>query len=134
MSPTSTVTIQAARRCQPFLIRVMVYSPEAGYKFNIEVQKGCTADNEEIWGLLFSLYKKIDSRFEEIINVEFRPGNPNEIDKVATISEDGLTRSQLRAFRDNVYTVTKPIADAGREPNPSEKKVIAAAVETAVKA
>jgi hypothetical protein len=133
MSPESTVTIQT-QRCQPFLIRVMVFSPEAGYKFNIEVQKACSATNEEIWKLLFSLYKKIDSAFVEIIHIEFIAGDPNEIDKVATISEDGLTRSQVRAFRENVYTSTKLIADAGREPNPSEKKVIADAVKNAVKA
>jgi hypothetical protein len=133
MSPVSTVTIQT-RRCQPFLIRVMVYSPEAGYKFNIEVQKACSASNEEIWKLLFSLSKKIDSAFEEIINVEFIAGDPNEIERVAAISDEGLTRPQVRAFRDKVYPLTKPIADAGREPSPAEKQQIASAVKDAVQA
>jgi hypothetical protein len=133
MSPTSTVTIQA-RRCQPFLIRVMVYSPEAGYKFNIEVQKACSANNEEIWKLLFSLSKKIDGRFEEIINVELVAGDPNEIERVAAISDEGLTRPQVRAFRDKVFPLTKPIADAGRDPSPAEAKQIDTAVKEALRA
>jgi hypothetical protein len=133
MSPESTVTIQT-QRCQPFLIRVMVFSPESGYKFNIEVQKACTATNEEIWKLLFSLSKKIDTQFEEIINIEFIAGAPDEIERVAAISDEGLTRPQVRAFRDKVFPLTKPIADAGREPSPAEKKAIADAVKAAVKA
>jgi hypothetical protein len=133
MSPESTVTIQT-RRCQPFLIRVMVYSPEAGYKFNIEVQKACSANNEEIWKLLFSLSKKIDSAFEEIISIEFIAGDPNEIERVAAISEQGLTRPQVRAFRDKVFPLTKPIADAGRAPSPTEEKQIATAVKEALEA
>ncbi|PYL23523.1 MAG: hypothetical protein DMF37_09570 [Verrucomicrobia bacterium] len=31
----------------------MVFSPESGYKFEIEVQLACTAENEEVWKLLF---------------------------------------------------------------------------------
>lgn len=127
----STVTIET-RRCQPFLIRVMVFSPESGYKFNIEVQKACTANNEEVWKLLFSLSKKINSQFEEILNVVFVAGDPNEIDRVAAITNEGLTRPQVRAFRDQVYPLTKPIADDGREPTPAEQKKIANAMKTAV--
>jgi hypothetical protein len=133
MSSVSTVKIQM-RRCQPFLIRVMVYSPEAGYKFNIEVQKACSVNNEEIWKLLFSLSKKIDSAFEEIINVELIAGDPNEIERVAAISDEGLSRAQIRAFRDKVYPLTKPIADAGRDPSPAEEKQIAIAVKESLQA
>lgn len=32
----------APRRCRPFALSVMVYNPQAGYKFEIEIEKSCT--------------------------------------------------------------------------------------------
>ncbi len=110
----------------------MVYSPESGYKFNIEVQKACTASNEEVWKLLFDLYKKIDNQFVEIISVEFIAGDPNEIEKVAAITDEGLTRPQLRAFRDRVYPLAKSIGDEAREPTDEEQQKMADVMRDAV--
>ncbi|MCA2618595.1 MAG: hypothetical protein IM492_01225 [Microcystis sp. M040S2] len=112
----------------------MVFSPESGYKFIIEVQKACAANNEEVWKLLFNLLKKIDGQFVEIINVEFIAGDPDEIDRVAAITDEGLTRPQVRAFRDQVFPLTKPIGDEAREPTPQEQQVIATAMKSAVMA
>lgn len=131
MSSDSIVTIRT-RKCRPFLLRVMVYSPESGYKFNIEVQKACTASNEEVWKLLFDLYKKIDNQFVEIISVEFIAGDPNEIEKVAAITDEGLTRPQLRAFRDRVYPLAKSIGDEAREPTDEEQQKMADVMRDAV--
>lgn len=131
MASESTVVIRT-RKCKPFLLRVMVYSPESGYKFNIEVQKACTADNEEVWKLLFNLFKKIDGQFVEIIGVEFIAGDPNEIDRVAAITDEGLTRPQVRAFRDNVYPLAKPIGDEEREPTDDEKQEMTDVMKDAV--
>jgi hypothetical protein len=105
MSKT-TVTV-GARTCKPFLLRIMVFSPESGYRFEIEIQLACTASNEEVWKLLFHLKKKIDNEFVEIVSVEFVAGTPDEIEKVATISDEGLTRPQVRAFRDSVFPAVK---------------------------
>ena len=38
----------APRRCRPFSLSVMVFNPDAGYKFEIEIEKNCTDDNEVI--------------------------------------------------------------------------------------
>ena len=133
MASDSTVTIRT-RKCRPFLLRVMVYSPESGYKFNIEVQKACTASNEEVWKLLFDLYKKIDDQFVEIISVEFIAGDPNEIERVAAITDEGLKRSQVRAFRDNVYPLAKPIGEEEREPTEEEQEKMAEVMRDAVMA
>lgn len=118
------------RRCRPFLIRVMVFSPESGYKFEIEVQMACTANNEEVWQLLFHLYKKINNEFVEIVSVEFVAGDPNEIDKVAAISDQGLTRPQVRAFRDSVYPKVKSIE--GHPTTPEEQAKVHDEVKSAI--
>jgi hypothetical protein len=36
---TSTTITTAQKKCKPFILRVMVFSPESGYKFSIEVKK-----------------------------------------------------------------------------------------------
>jgi len=36
----------ARKRCKPFLLSVMVFSPEAGYKFEIEVERNYSASNQ----------------------------------------------------------------------------------------
>ncbi len=129
MASSTTVTV-GGRKCKPFLLRVMVFSPEAGYKFEIEVQLACTATNAEVWKLLFNLYKQKGSDFVEIVSVEFVAGDPNEISKVAAISDDGLTRPQVRAFRDSVFPAVK--ATAGQQPTPDDQKKIHDKVKDAI--
>lgn len=131
--PATTIT-KPSKKCKPFLIRVMVFSPESGYKFIIEIQKACTAENEPVWKLLFDLYKKIDNEFVEVVSVEFVAGDPNDIDKIAAITDEGMKRPQVRAFRDNVYPLTKPFGDSGTKPTAEEKKMIDASVKKAINA
>jgi hypothetical protein len=112
----------------------MVFSPESGYKFTIEIQKACSDKNEPIWKLLFDLYKKIDGEFVELVSVEFVAGDPNDIKKIAAITDEGMKRPQVRAFRDNVFPLVKPFADKGTKPNVAEKKGIDQAVKQAISA
>ncbi|MEO6220513.1 MAG: hypothetical protein ABIO81_08800 [Ginsengibacter sp.] len=127
----STITT-GVKKCKPFLLRVMIFSPESGYKFTIEIQKACNSSNEPIWKLLFDLFKKIDGAFEEVVSVEFIAGDPNDIDKVAAVTEDGMKRAQVRAFRDNVYPLVKPFGDSGESPTAADKKKIDASVKKAI--
>lgn len=131
---TTTRITSAKNKCKPFVLRVMVYSPESGYKFTIEVQKACTDKNEEVWKLLFDLYKKLDGEFVELVSVEFISGDPNDIKKIAVITDEGMKRAQVRAFRDNVYPLVKPFADSGKKPDAASQKKIDAAMKAAVNA
>lgn len=130
--PTTITT--GAKKCKPFLLRVMIFSPESGYKFTIEIQKACNSQNEPVWKLLFDLYKKIGADFTEVVSVEFVAGDPNDIDKVAAVTEDGMKRSQVRAFRDDVYPMVKPFGDTGQKPNAEEQKKIDATMKKAINA
>jgi len=132
--PSSTTVTTGTKKCKPFLIRVMVFSPESGYKFTIEIQKACTSQNEAVWKLLFDLYKKIDNQFEEVVSVEFVAGDPNDIKKIAAISDEGMKRPQVRAFRDNVFPLVKPFGDSGEKPTAEEKKTIDENVKKAINA
>lgn len=127
----STITT-GVKKCKPFLLRVMVFSPESGFKFIIEVQKACTSQNEEVWKLIFSLSKKIEGKFVDLVAVDFVSGDTNDITKIAAISEEGMTRSQVRAFRDNVFPLVKPFADTEEEPDASAQKKIDKAMKAAL--
>lgn len=133
-STTKTTITPSEKKCKPFMLRVMVFSPESGYKFTIEVQKACTDANEEVWKLLFDLYKKIDDEFVELVSVEFVSGDPNDISKIAAITDEGMKRAQVRAFRDNVYPLVKPFADSGEKPDPAAQKEIDKAMKSALNA
>lgn len=130
--PTTITT--GAKKCKPFLLRVMIFSPESGYKFTIEIQKACNSQNEPVWKLLFDLYKKIGADFTEVVSVEFVAGDPNDIDKIAAVTEDGMKRAQVRAFRDDVYPMVKPFGDTGQKPNAEEQKKIDATMKKAINA
>lgn len=130
----ATTITTGAKKCKPFLLRVMVFSPESGFKFTIEIQKACSSENEPVWKLLFDLYKKIDDEFQELVSVEFVAGDPNDVTKVAAITDEGMTRPQVRAFRDNVYPLVKPFAESGKKPNASQKKKIDESIQKAINA
>lgn len=131
MPATLTTT---TNKCKPFVLRVMVFSPESGYRFVIEVQKACTDNNEAVWKLLFNLAKKIDEKFVDLVIVDFVSGDPNDIKKISSITEEGMKRPQVRAFRDNVFPLVKPFADSGKEPTSEEQKKIDDAMKTALNA
>ena len=133
-SKTVTTITPAQKKCKPFVLRVMVFSPESGYKFSIEVQKACTDKNEEVWKLLFDLSKKIDGEFVELVTVEFVSGDPNDIEKIAVITDEGMKRAQVRAFRDDVFPLVKPFADSGTKPDAATQKKIDAAMKAALNA
>lgn len=131
MAPVETRSA-APSRCRPFSLSVMVFNPESGYKFEIEIEKNCTDDNEVIWKLVFLLYKKINGQFENLVAVKFTAQTPAEAEKVAEISDNGLSRPQVRAFRDEVFNQTKPLADEHRDPTPAESKAINLTMKKAI--
>ena len=134
MATSSTIITTSQKKCKPFILRVMVFSPESGYKFSIEVQKACTDKNEEVWKLLFDLSKKINNEFVELVTVEFVSGDPNDIQKIAAVTDEGMNRAQVRAFRDNVFPLVKPFADSGEKPDAAAQKKIDAAMKAALNA
>ncbi len=133
-STTSTTITTGGKKCKPFLLRVMVFSPESGYKFTIEIQKACSSQNEPIWKLLFDLYKRINNTFEEVVSVEFVAGDPNDIEKIAAVTDEGMKRPQVRSFREDVFPLVKPFADSGTKPTAQDKKKIDEAMKKAINA
>ena len=59
--PKSSISVVPIGKkvCRPFLIEVMVFSPEAGYKFKVIVERSCTPEADALWKLVFDLFKVV---------------------------------------------------------------------------
>ena len=56
--PNNTSVVPIGNKiCRPFVLDVMVFSPEAGYKFHVSVERSCTPEADPIWKLVFDLYR-----------------------------------------------------------------------------
>lgn len=117
-STSGNVIKIGAKKCKPFIFEVMVYSPEAGYKAEVVVEKGCTATNDAVWKFVFDLYKKqaTGDGFDQLVHVSYRALTAQE--NVAVVGMmDGMTDAQAdalpalheaaKSFHDNPTPETK---------------------------
>ena len=126
---------EAPKTCTPFFISVMIFSPEAGFKYFVKVQKSCSANNDPIWKLHFDLERLINEKFARVLEIEIGVGTDGEeAKKVEKIAEDGITDKQSDIINKELFPITKVVAVEKREPTKKEaeainktmKKVIAA--------
>lgn len=117
-TPSGSVVKVGVKQCKPFNFEVMVYSPEAGYKAQIVVERGCTPTNDSIWKFVFDLYKKQTTAdgFDQLVHVSYRALTKEENTAVIGMI-DGLTDAQAdqlpalhqaaKQFHDNPTQATK---------------------------
>jgi hypothetical protein len=121
MSNISVVPI-GTKQCKPFILQVFVASPEAGYKFELTVEKSCTSTNDPLWKLVFDLYKKDASgTFQQIVHVSFTPLEPDEKQGVEAIATEPISVDTARVLRNEVHPAAKDVAGTSK-PTPAQKK------------
>lgn len=101
----------ATTSCTEFRLKVMIYSPESGYKFDVTVQRKCFPTK---WLIIFNLYKKkaTGTDFEQLVGVEFEAERKEEEKAIEVMSTAGVNVLQARAFRKKVF----PRVKAGDDP------------------
>lgn len=109
--PTTVSTASAKSACTEFRLKVMVFSPEAGFKFDVTIQRKCFPTK---WLLIFNLFKKVGSEFVQIVGVEFEAEKKEEEKALEKISTDGVGVLQGRALRQKVYPLVKAGADSSK--------------------
>jgi hypothetical protein len=110
--------------CKPFLLQVMVFSPEAGYKFEVMVERACTPENDAIWKLVFDLYKKNKpGGFDQIVHVSFRAVTPAENEGVQRIAAEGVSSGQADRLVGAVFDAAKDLEGVA-SPTPGQKEKI----------
>jgi hypothetical protein len=132
MSSVSVIKVGKKKSCKPFLLEVMVMSPEAGYKFEVLVEKGCTATNEAIWKLVFDLYKKIEGQFTQIIHVSFTAGSSAEKKGVQRMVVEGVSDAGASIIKKDLYPVAKKVAESGGQPTEQQREALKKAASRAV--
>jgi len=103
--------------CKPFILEVMVFSPESGYKFELMVERQCAASDESIWKLVFDLFKKDDNSFIQIVHVSFTAGSNAEAKGINSMATDGVSFEAAKVIVDDVHPAAKALED---NPNPTK--------------
>ena len=109
--PTTVSTAENTETCTEFRLKVMIFSPETGYKFDVTIQKKCFPTK---WVLVFNLFKKTGSEFVQIVSVEFEAEKKEEETALEKISNEGVGVLQGRALRKKVFPLVKDGADPAK--------------------
>lgn len=118
-STISAVRVTGPKTCRPILVEFRLAAPEAGYRIAAVVEKGCTAENDPIWKLVFDLYKKTNGKFEEIVHVSFKAGTEDEKKGIEKIAVDGVSKKAAKVLKSEVFPVAKKLEKA--EPTEAQK-------------
>lgn len=107
--------------CKPFLLEVMVFSPEAGYKFKVSVERSCTPEADPIWKLVFDLFTVADGKETQIIHVSFTAGATVQQKAVQRMVADGVKPTQADILVKEVHPAAKALKGA-KQVTPEQKK------------
>lgn len=134
---TSSVSVVpiGTKKCKPFVLQVMVFSPESGFKFEVLVERDCSPDNDPIWKLVFDLYKKqpSGSDFDQIVHVSFTSGSSTEQQGIQSMVTQGVSGAQADVITNEVYPAAKSL-DGIQNPTPEQKAALHQALSKAVTA
>ena len=119
------------KQCHPFVLDVMVYSPESGYKAVISIERGCTATNDSIWKFVFDLYKKqaTGTDFDQLVHVSYKGLNAAENAAIAGMV-DGLSDDQTGKLPD-LHDASKTFSD---DPSAQNQAAVTSAAKAVVNA
>lgn len=106
----SVVTV-GKKKCKPFIIEVMVFSPESGYKIEVLIERACTPENDSIWKVVFDLYKEKanGNGFDQLVHVSYRGKTQEENQKIIK-TLDGVNDAQADVLIDEVFPASKNFA------------------------
>lgn len=122
-SSTSVVPI-GPKICKPFLLDVMVFSPEAGFKFHVSVERDCTPTADSIWKIVFDLSQVVEGSPDVLlVHVSFTSGTPVEQQAVQNMASQGVTPAQADVLVNQVYPAAKSIV-GNDNPTDAQKQQI----------
>ena len=122
------------KSCQPFNLDVMVFSPEAGYKFELSVDRSCSPTLDPIWKLIFDLSKKnADGDFDQIVHVAFTAEAPEEQKGIQNLAVNGVSNSASDVIVNQVFPAAKAL-DGVANPTDAQKTALHQAMSKATTA
>ena len=121
MSANISVVPIGKKKCKPFVLNVMVFAPEPGFKFEVLVEKSCTPKADPLWKLVFDLYKKkkTGDGFDQIVHVSYTQGDPVEAEGIQNTAIDGVNDEQSDKLITRVHPRVKKLENA-KDMTPAE--------------
>lgn len=109
--PESTISVVpiGPKLCKPFLLEVMVFSPESGFKFEVLVERACTVTADPVWKLVFDLYKLIDGQQVQVVHVSYTAKTPVESKAVQAMAAEGVKPVQATVLTQEVFPAAKQV-------------------------
>jgi hypothetical protein len=118
--PTTIANAAPGDTCTEFRIKVMIFSPESGFKFDVTVQRKCFPTK---FVVIFNLFKKIGNEFVQIVGVEFEAEKKEDKRAVEAIAANGINVLQSRAFTKKVFPLVRDNAPEERVDNEISKAI-----------
>jgi hypothetical protein len=123
----TAITKSKPAPCMGFTLEVKVV-PNKNLKLHVVVDKTCVS-NEARWALLFTLEKRIDGEWVEIVFVSYKPKlddiKANQgIEKM--LIDEKLSKKQLAIAKEEIIPVTAEL-EGTAGPTPAQAKKIEAA-------
>ena len=131
MPSTISVVSIGAKVCRPFVLEIMVFSPESGYKFKVNVERSCTVEADAIWKLVFDLYQLKSSEDVQLVHVSFTAGSPVEEKAIQQMASNGVSPQQADVLVKKVFPAAKQLKP-GKPPTPPQKKALKNAMASVV--
>lgn len=138
MPENISVVPVTASSCQPFLLEVMVFSPEAGFKFEVTIERSCkkptdTEPAKAVFKLVFDLYKKKKNsdEFDKIVHVSYTGENDVQQKKIESTAANGVNPAQSKQLITEVHPTVKDAENIDDLP-PNEAEKVKAKVKKAM--
>jgi len=116
--------------CQPFLFEVMVFSPEAGFRFEVIVERSCkkptdTEPAKAVWKLVFDLFKQRakSSDFDKIVHVSYTGETDVQQKKIESTVANGVNAAQSKQLIAKVHPAVRKAEDIGNLPPAEAEKM-----------
>ena len=121
--PKSSISVVPIGKkvCRPFLIEVMVFSPESGYKFKVIVERSCTPEADALWKLVFDLFKVMEGKEVQVVHVSFTTGTPVEQKAVQLMASEGVKPAQATILIEEVHPAAKAV-EGVKKPTKKQKQ------------
>jgi hypothetical protein len=130
--PSSISVVPIGKKvCKPFVLEIMVFSPESGYKFKVNVERSCSPQADAIWKLVFDLFQVKAGQEVQLVHVSYTGGTPTEAKAIEQMVANGVSAGQADTMVKKVYPATKAIKP-GQPPTDAQKKALKQAMAAVV--
>jgi hypothetical protein len=123
MSSKISVVSIGRKTCRPFVLEIMVFSPESGYKFKVNVERSCSPEADELWKLVFDLFQLKSSGELQLVHVSFTAGSPVEQKAIQQMASNGVSPQQSDVLVKHVFPAARQLKP-GKPPTPAQKKAL----------